>query len=342
MADFDDIVKKIKNKIYAPIYFLHGEEAYYIDELANLLEEKVLNETEKAFNQTIVYGKDVDSMAVTDAARRLPMMSEKQVVIVKEAQQMKDLENLEKYANHTVPSTIMVICYKYGKYDARKKLVKTIEAKGGVVFESKKLYDNQVASWIHNYMKQKGFGIDDEASTMLADFLGTELSKVSNELSKLCLNLPAGINVNTKHVEDNIGISKEFNIYELQKALATKDFYKVNLIVNYFASNPKDHPLVVMIGSLYSFYSKVFMAQSARNAPDKDLLAALYPEDVDKPFPKVSWKIREYKQALQHYNRPQAENALLTLHNFDLKAKGLQNTSPEGELMKELVWRLMH
>jgi DNA polymerase-3 subunit delta len=219
------------------LYFLHGEEAYFIDVISDCIENEVLNESERAFNQTIVYGKDVDHLTIVDVARRYPMMSQHQVVILKEAQDMKTLKDLQTYVERPLDSTILVICHKNGKYNFNSKFGKAVQA-NGVVFESKRLYENQVPNWIQDYLKDKKLQIKSDAAALIAEYLGTELSRVANELDKMAINLPPGTEINTKHIEEQIGISKDYNVFELQKALGQRDVLKANRIANYFASNP--------------------------------------------------------------------------------------------------------
>src|SRR6201996_2836979 len=254
----DDILRDLKNRKYKPLYLLHGEEPYFIDQVSNFVEDELLSVAERGFNQTVLYGKDTDVMTVLNAAKRYPMMSEYQVVLVKEAQDMKwgrddddkkTINPVLSYLENPLPSTILVFCYKYGKFDKRKKTYKAIE-KNGVVFESATLYDNKIPSWIESFAAGKGYKIDQQASAMMAEYLGNDLSKIANELEKLMLNVSAGQTITMQHVQDNIGISKEYNVFELQSALSRKDPFKVNQIVNYFEANPKANPIVLVLGNL--------------------------------------------------------------------------------------------
>ena len=266
--EYDQILKELKSKQYRPIYFLHGEESYFIDEISHYIEKNVLSESEQAFNQTILYGKDVDHLAILDTARRYPMMSPYQVVLLKEAQDMRTLPELLSYIEKPMESTLFVICYKHKRYNFNSKFGKALK-KHAVVFESKPLYDNQVPGWISIYLKSRKLRITPKAAELIAEYLGADLSKVANELDKLAINLPPGTEVNDQHIEANIGISKDYNIFELQRALGQRDVLKANRIINYFAANPRKNPMPVLIGALYSYFSKVYQYHAAKNSPEK-------------------------------------------------------------------------
>src|SRR6201991_955579 len=274
-----DLIKDLKNRKYKPLYLLHGEEPYFIDEVSNYAEHKLLPEAEKGFNQTVFYGKDTDVMAVLNAAKRYPMMAEYQVVLVKEAQEMKwgkdddhkkSINPLLNYLENPLPSTILVFCYKYGKFDKRKKTYKAID-KNGLVFESAPLYDSKIPAWIEGYISDKGYKINQQASAMLSEYLGNDLSKIANELEKLMLNVTAGQEITLKHIQDNIGISKEYNVFELQAALGKKDALKVNQIINYFEANPKNNPIVLMLGNLNNFFTKVLIYHYVKDKSQQNL-----------------------------------------------------------------------
>jgi len=237
---YPQIIKELKAKKYAPIYLLHGNESYYIDKISKFIEENVLTEGEKSFNQMVMYGKDTDHKTLIDTCSRYPMMASHQVVILKEAQEMKSLKELLPYIEKPVHTTILVICFKHKKFDGRTKFGKLVKQKA-LVFESKKLYDNKIPDWIQTYLKDKKLNITPSAAALVAEYLGEDLSKVSNELDKLAINLAAGTEVNEKHIQEQIGISKEYNVFELQKALGSKNIVKSNRIINYFISNPKKH-----------------------------------------------------------------------------------------------------
>ncbi|HSM62841.1 MAG TPA: DNA polymerase III subunit delta, partial [Gillisia sp.] len=257
MEDAIQIVSAIKNGQIKPIYFLMGEEPYYIDKIANYIEAHLMPEEEKGFNQMVMYGRDTTVDEIISNSKRYPMMAERQVIIVKEAQDLsRTIEKLEAYADNPQPTTTLVVCYKYKKIDKRKKLYKTV-AKSGVIFESKRLYDNQVADWIQKTLKSSGYAISPKASQMLVEFLGTDLSKIDNELQKLQLIAPKGTNISPELIEENIGISKDFNNFELRKAIGMRDTLKAHRIINYFAQNTKDNPMVVTVSLLFGYFSQI-------------------------------------------------------------------------------------
>jgi DNA polymerase-3 subunit delta len=331
--DFKSILSDLKKKEYKPVYFLHGEEPYYIDQISQFVESKVLAEAERSFNQTIIYGKEAESKTVIDTCSRYPMMSKYQVVIIKEAQEMKTLNNLELYVNKPVPSTILVICFKHKKFDGRTKFAKAIKAHA-VLFESKKLYDNQVPDWIKNYLKTQKLTIEPAANELIAEYLGSNLSKVANELDKLIINLPKGANVTPKHVQENIGISKDYNVFELQNALGTRNVTKANRIIMYFIANEKKNPLVVVIATLYNYFSKVYQAHFLQGLSDNEMASAL----GTRPF-----FVKDYKAARKMYSLGKTEAVIALLSEYDLKSKGVDNPStPPSELLREMVWRILH
>lgn len=329
-----DILKALKKKDYQPIYFLYGNEPYYIDYLSNYIEKNVLTEDEKAFNQTILYGKETSHLQIVDAARRYPIMAERQVILLKEAQNMKNLSKLEKYIQHPMPTTLLVICYKHKKFDKRTKFAKALTKKA-VVFESKKLYDNKIPDWAIGYLKEKGYQLAPNAAELLTEFLGTNLSKIANELDKLMINLSKDVTITVNHIRDNIGISKDYNVFELQNALARKDIVKAQRIIYYFKANPKKNPLVVVIGSLYNFFSKVYIAHFYKNVGDKELAKKLGLRSI--------YFLKQYKTAASKYNKAKTEQIISLLREYDLKSKGVnRDSTPESALMQELVYGILH
>lgn len=332
---FEQIISDLKNKIYNPIYFLSGDESYFIDLITKYIQDNALSENEKAFNQTIIYGKDVEIAAVINSAKRYPMMANYQVVIVKEAQNIKDIEDLIHYALNPLKSTILVINYKYKTLDKRKKLYKAI-SDNGVLFESKKLYDNEIPGWINAYLKKRNLTIDPSAGMLMTEYLGNDLSKISNELEKLVITLPSGeYNITALHIEKNIGISKDYNNFELHKALTQKNILKANRIINYFANNPKDNPLVVTISMLYHFYSKILVFHFIKNKTNKQEVAAAL--KVNPYF------IADYEKAAKQYNPKKIVEIIAILREYDLRSKGLNSeNTPDGELLKELVYKILH
>ncbi|MDO3626067.1 DNA polymerase III subunit delta [Mucilaginibacter sp. BT774] len=337
----DDILKDLKNRKYKPLYLLHGDEPYFIDQVSNFVEDKLLPDAEKGFNQTVLYGKDTEIMTVLNAAKRYPMMAEYQVVLVKEAQDMKwgrddddkkTINPLLSYLENPLPSTILVFCYKYGKFDKRKKTYKAIE-KNGVVFESATLYDNKIPSWTEGFVAGKGYKIDQQASAMIAEYLGNDLSKIANELEKLMLNVSPGQTITMQQVQDNIGISKEYNVFELQSALSRKDPFKVNQIINYFDANPKANPIVLVLGNLNNFFSKVLLYHYAKDKSPQSLAREL---GVNPYF------IKDYELAARSYNYGKSMQIISLLREYDLKSKGVDSNAGPGELMKELMFKILH
>jgi DNA polymerase-3 subunit delta len=336
-----DILKDIKNRKYKPLYLLHGDEPYFIDLVSNYIEHSLLPDAEKGFNQTVVYGKDTEIMAVLNAAKRYPMMADYQVVLVKEAQDMKwgkdddgkkGIDPLLSYLENPLASTILVFCYKYGKFDKRKKTYKAIE-KNGLVFESAALYDSKIPAWIEGYISDKGYKISQQASAMLSEYLGNDLSKIANELEKLMLNVAAGQEITLKHIQDNIGISKEYNVFELQTALSKKDAYKVNQIINYFEANPKANPIVLVLGNLNNYFSKVLAYHYVKDKSQQNLAREL---GVNPYF------VKDYEQAGRSYNYQKTMQVISYLREYDLKSKGVESSAPHGELMKELMFKILH
>ena len=333
MEDVKQIVTDIKQKKLKPIYILMGEEAYYIDKISDFIEDNVLSEEEKGFNQMVMYGRDVTIDDIVGQAKRFPMMAEHQVIIVKEAQDLsRTIDNLVAYAKNPQPSTILVICYKYKKIDKRKALYKEVK-KSGIVFESKKLYDNQVSDWIRRVLASSNYKIEPKASIMLAEFLGTDLGKISNELDKLQIILPAGTQITPQHVEENIGISKDYNNFELQKAIGVKDKLKAFKIVTYFGENPKANPMVLTITILFSYFSQLL---KLHGLTDKN------PRNVASKLGVNPYFVNDYLTASKHYPMRQVSQVISTIREFDLKSKGVNaNATPQGDLLKELLVRIM-
>jgi DNA polymerase-3 subunit delta len=336
-----DIIKELKSRKFKPVYLLHGDEPYFIDQISNFVEHKFLPDAEKGFNQTVLYGKDTDVMTVLNAAKRYPMMADCQVVLIKEAQDMKwgndtddkkGINPLLAYLENPLPSTLLVFCYKYGKFDKRKKTYKAIE-KSGMVFESAALYDSKIAGWIEDYLTGRKYKASQQASLMLAEYLGNDLSKIANELDKLMLNVNPGEEITLKHIQDNIGISKEYNVFELQTALAKKDALKVNRIINYFEANPKNNPLVLVLGNLNNFFSKVLVYHYTR---DKS------PQNMVRELGVSPYFVKDYEQAARSFNFGKTVQIIHHLREYDLKSKGVESTTDPGGLMKELMFKILH
>ncbi len=334
---FEEILRDIQARRFQPIYFLHGEEPFFIDKIADAVEAEALSEAEKGFNQSILYGKDADHLSLLDTLRRYPMMSERQVVILREAQEMKSLAELVSYVGNPMPSTIFVVCHKHKKVDLRTKFGKALQGKNVALFESKKLYDNQVADWISGYCKTKKLAVEPSAAALLAEYLGTDLAKIANELDKLALNLPPGTAINAAHVQEYVGISKDYNVFELQKAFALRDTAKIARIREHFAANIRKNPLIVTVSSLFAYFSKVFMLHSLKGSSDAELVKAL---DL-----RSDWFLKEYKIAAGNYSPTQTAHIISLLKEYDLRSKGVDtdttNTGDE-ELMKELFWKMLN
>lgn len=354
MKEVNQILLDLKRKIYKPIYFLSGEESHYIDVISDYIEKNVLEEADREFNQTVVYGKDTDLVTILGLAKQFPMMSEHNVVIVKEAQNLKELnksaggedegsssktnansasQQFLNYITHPQPTTILVFCFKYKSIDKRSAIAKALQ-KNAVFLETKKLYDNQVPEWITDYVKEKKYSIQAKASFLMAEFLGNDLSKISNEIDKLMINLPAGSEITTELIQDNIGISKDYNVFELQDALAKKDILKANRIINYFAANEKENPAALVLISLYGYFSKILKFHFLA---DKSKFAAAQALGVNPFF------VEGYAKAAQNYNSGKLKQIFSYLKECDLKSKGVDNSSVSyGELLKELVFKILH
>jgi DNA polymerase-3 subunit delta len=334
LDEVKQLVSDIKNGNLKPIYFLMGEESYYIDKISDFIESTILAEEEKGFNQMVLYGRDVTIDDIVGNAKRYPMMAEYQVVIVKEAQDLsRTIEKLTAYAQNPQPSTVLVFNYKYKKIDKRKALYKTLK-KTGVVYESKKLYENQVADWIRRVLSPKKYAITPKAAQMLVEFLGTDLSKINNELEKLQIILPQGTQITPEHIEENIGISKDYNNFELRKAVGERNVVKAHKIINYFAENPKDNPMVVTVSLLFNFFSQLLHFHGLKDKSPRNVASAL---KVNPYF------VNEYINAARNYPMRKVSMVISTLRDFDVKSKGVgANAVPQGDLLKELLFRILN
>ena len=333
MEEVKQIVTDIKNGKLKPIYFLMGEEPYYIDRISEFIEANVLTEEERSFNQMVLYGRDVTVEDLVSNAKRYPMMAEHQVIIVKEAQDLaRSIEKLADYAKQPQPTTILVLNYKYKTIDKRKALYKTLQ-KCGVVYESKKLYENQVADWIKRVLATKNYTIAPKAAQMLVEFLGTDLSKINNELDKLQIILPKGTQISPEHIEENIGISKDFNNFELRQAIGERNAFKAYRIVNYFAENPKDNPMVVTVTLLFNFFSQLLQFHGLADKSPRNVASAL---KVNPYF------VNEYVLAARNYPMKKVSEVISVLREFDVKSKGVgSNAVPQGDLLKELLVKIV-
>lgn len=334
---FEEISKDIKGRKYKPIYFLNGEEPYFIDRITDMIENQVLPEEEKSFNLTVVYGNDVTMTTVTDTARRFPMMAERQVVVVREAQNIRDFDNLLPYIDHFQPSTILLFAYKNKKADKRKNVFKKLNTSPHCAwFDSNKLYENKIPDWIIGYCKEKSYRITPKAAGILAESLGTDLSRVANELDKLSLLLPSGGEIKEELVEQHTGISKEFNTFELQTAIIRKDYLKANRIVRYFEANPKNNPLVLTIATIFKYFLNLltyhYQKKSTPNIQEMSRILGIN-----------SYFMKDYTEGAQIYNAVKCARIISLLREYDMKSKGVGNAgSSDGELLKELIFKIMH
>jgi len=334
MEEVLKIVNNIKSGIIKPIYFLMGEESYYIDKLSDYIEENILSEDEKGFNQTILYGRDVSIEDIVSTAKRYPMMAERQVVIVKEAQDLsRTIDKLESYVENPMLSTVLVFCYKYKTLDKRKKMTKMMD-KVGVVFESKKLYENQVGDWIKRVLSGKNYTIEPKANAMLVEFLGTDLSKINNELEKLQIILPKGSMITAKHIEENIGFSKDFNVFELRKAIGERNQLKAYTIADNFAQNPKEYPIVVTTSLVFGFFVQLLKYHGLKDRNPKNVAAVL---GVNPFF------LKDYDTALRNYPMRKVSQIVATLRDVDVKSKGVgANALPQSDLLREMLYKIFN
>lgn len=332
---YEEIVRDVKNGVYVPIYFLMGEEDYYIDRISEYIADRVLTEAEKEFNLTILYGADTDIATIINSAKRYPMMSKYQIVMVKEAQNLKNLDELTYYLQKPLMSTILVFCYKHGVLDRRKKLAAEIE-KAGILFESKKLKDAQLSGFISSYLKRKRVDIEPKASEMMAEFVGADLNRMAGELEKLVITLPDGCSrITPEQIERNIGISKDYNNFELRNALITKDVLKANLIVKYFNNNMKNNPLQVTLAVLFGFFSNLMLTYYASGKSEQEIASFL---GLRSP-----WQAKDYLAAMKKYSGVKVMQIIGEIRLCDAKSKGVKNSSvSDGDLLRELIYFIMH
>lgn len=328
----DQIISDWKKNIYHPVYWLEGEEPYYIDKLIDFAEKNILNESEASFNLSIFYGRDAKLDEVVNACKRYPMFSEKQVVILKEAQNMKDIEKLENYLDAPLSSTIFIVGHKEKKIDGRKNLAKVLKNKS-ILVTTKKLYDNELPDWTNRMIAQKGLEIQSKALHMLVEHVGNDLQRLENEIDKITVNLQQRKQINEDDIENFVGVSKEFNIFELQAAMGRRDMHAALKIINYFEANPKAAPIQLVLPTLYSFFSKLYIAASS-NSRDEHTIAAM--------LGLKGFFAKQYIQAIQYYNFTEIEKALILLHNYNLNSVGIGKVdTPDAELMKELAAKII-
>lgn len=328
----EKIISEWKKNSFKPVYWLEGEEEYYIDKAVEYAEHHILPESEASFNLTVFYGRDANWADVINACRRYPMFAERQVVILKEAQQMRDVEKLEAYVDNPLHSTVFVVSYKDKKVDGRTSFAKTLKAKA-VLVTTKKMYDNKLPEWTQELVQSKGLTISAKGLALLVDHIGNDLSRIENEIDKLSVNLGKRKGITEEDIEEFIGVSKDFNVFELQAALAKKDLAKAIRIIQYFEANPKSAPIQLVLPSLYSFFSKVFMVFGAGSHDEKSVAAAL---GINPYF------IKDYMQAANLYKFEGVEKILLLLHTYNLKSVGVNDAGTEdASLMKEMVVKMM-
>ena len=332
---YEEIARDLKNRNYKPIYYLMGEESYYIDKISEYISQTVLTDEEKEFNLTVMYGADTDIANIINAAKRYPMMSEYQVVIVKEAQNVKDMESLVYYVQKPLPSTILVICHKHGTLDKRKKLAATIE-KVGVLFESKKIKDTQLSGFITSFLKRKSVDIEPKAAEMMAEFVGTDLSRMAGELEKLVLTLPAGqMRITPEQIERNIGISKDYNNFELKNAIIARDVLKANKIIKYFDENPKTNPIQATLSVLFNFFSNLMLVYYAPDKSEQGIASML--------GLKNTLQAKEYLAAARVFSGVKVMQIIGEIRYCDAQSKGVDNVSlKDGDLLRELIFKILH
>jgi DNA polymerase-3 subunit delta len=339
MKEATQILKNIQSGQYAPAYFLQGDEPYYIDLISDEIEKNALDDSAKGFNQIILYGKDVRMNDILGNARRFPMMSDRQVVIVKEAQNIQDLgkeegdKQLTHYLANPQPSTILVFCHKHKSLDKRKALYKSVE-KHAITLTTNRLYDYQVPDWVRGYIKEKGFAITDKGVFMLAEFIGNNLERMSNEIDKMLINFKEKTEINDHLIQKYIGISKEYNAFELQKAVAGREILKANKIVRYFEANPKNNPVIPIISILYLFFSKLLIIHSTPDKSENNLASVL---KTNRFF------IKDYLVAVRNYPLGKVVLVIHDLRHADLQSKGVNaGNLPDGQILKELVFKILH
>ncbi|MBK6990953.1 MAG: DNA polymerase III subunit delta [Chitinophagaceae bacterium] len=328
----DKIINDWKKKSFKPIYWFEGEEEFFIDKAIEYAEHHILSESEASFNLSVFYGKDANWPDIINACKRYPMFAERQVVLLKEAQQMRDVEKLESYIDNPLSSTIFVVSYKDKKLDARKKFAKLVKEKG-VLVSTKKMYDKELPQWTQELLQTKGLTITPKGLALLVDHIGNDLTRIENEIDKLSVNLGKRTSITEDDIEKYIGVSKDFNVFELQAALAAKDLSRSIRIIQYFEANPKAAPIQLVLPSLYSFFSKVFMVFGANTQDERAIATAI---GVNPFF------MKDYLQAAKLYSYPGVEKALLLLHNYNLKSVGVGSIgTDDASLLKEMVVKIM-
>jgi len=327
----EKIIADWKKGEFKPVYWLEGDEEYFIDKAINYAEHHILNESEASFNLSVFYGRDTSWTDVINACRRYPMFAERQVVLLKEAQQMRDVEKLEGYIENPLGSTVFIVAYKEKKVDGRSKLAKLLKQKA-VLITTKKIYDSQLPEWTQELLRSKQLSISPKGLALLVDHIGNDLTRIENEIEKISINLGKRKTITEEDIEEFVGVSKDFNVFELQSALARKDLAKSIRIIQYFESNPKAAPIQLILPSLYGFFSKVFMVFGAGTQDEKAIAMAI---GVNPFF------VKDYLQAAKVYDYQGIERILLLLHQYNLKSIGINNAGTEdGSLLKEMVCKM--
>tara|TARA_B100001109_G_C18859043_1_gene473110 strand:+ start:1315 stop:2313 length:999 start_codon:yes stop_codon:yes gene_type:complete len=330
---YSQIIQDLKNKVYHPIYLLYGEEEFFIDQISDFIEHKVLDEAEKEFNLSVLYGLETDVLSLISAAKRFPMMASYNVIIVKEAQSLSGIGELATYVKNPSPTTILVLNHKHKKPDGRSEFMKLMK-KQGVCFESKTLYENQVVSWIEEYLKAKGFTISPKSAQLIVENLGNSLSKITNELDKLTISISGTSHIEDKHIEENIGISKDYNVFELNNALGNRDVLKANTIINHFGKNPQDFPPAATLPMVYNFFSKVLLYHTVAKEANNIKASKL---GVNPFF------LKDYAVAARNYSVKKIARIISSLRKADTRSKGIGNVETEAQdLYKELVFEILH
>ena len=327
----DNIINDLKKEKFKPVYWLEGDESFFIDEVIKFAEHHILSDTNAAFNLTVFYGRDTDWATVMNACRRYPMFAERQVVIIKEAQAMREIEKLETYINKPLLSTLLFVAYKGKKIDGRTKLSRLLKEKGEFL-TTKKLYDNELPGWCQNLVSSKNLTINNRALMLLIDHIGNDLNRINNEIEKIAINLGNRKNISEDDIENYVGISKEFNVFELQDAIGKRDLYKAIRIAQYFENNPKAGPIQLIFPSLYTFFSKLQMIYTLPLNNEKALATSIGVPD---------WKVKDFMQAAQRYNTQSVEKNILLLHKYNLKSIGVNDVgTADGLLLKEMIVKI--
>ncbi|WP_207493349.1 DNA polymerase III subunit delta [Aridibaculum aurantiacum] len=330
----EKILQEWKIKAYKPVYWLEGDEPYYIDQLVHYAEHNILSESEAGFNLTVFYGRDADWAAIVNACRRYPMFAERQVVLLKEAQHMKDLEKLEGYVSNPLSSTILIIAYKDKRLDGRTKFAGTIKKKGEL-FQSKKLYENQLPDWVKQMVQGKGYSLTPGALQLLIDHIGNDLSRLANEVDKVCINLGSKKTIDEESIERYVGISKDFNAFELQAAIAKKDMAKAIRIIQYFEANPKAAPIQMILPAMYGYFSKVYSIFGLEDTSENGVKSALFPNNF--------YAARDALSAAKLYGNAGVEKIILLMHQYNLRSIGVHDAGTEdADLLKEMVVKMMN